>query len=162
MLVGGSQYFLFSPLLGEDHPIWLYNIFQRGWNHQPECYVSHVPSGEHNSKINPPKSLLKYFEAKDQSQKIHAFLLLLKCNAVDGRNPAPGMVLKPCSSWDFNYQPQLVQDFSHQEDLHRVLLLSSTTDSSSFGTLFFTVPKNPKPSLQSYYGIQSHPQDISG
>ena len=32
-LGGGFNYFLFSPLVGEDEPI-LIHMFQRGWNHQ--------------------------------------------------------------------------------------------------------------------------------
>jgi len=38
-LGGGFKYFLFSPLFREDKPI-LTNIFQRGWNHQPEKLTS--------------------------------------------------------------------------------------------------------------------------
>ena len=33
-LVGGFKDFWFSPLPGEDDPIWLYYTFQVGWNHQ--------------------------------------------------------------------------------------------------------------------------------
>ena len=33
-LGGDFKYFLFSPLFVEDARFWLYNIFQRGWNHQ--------------------------------------------------------------------------------------------------------------------------------
>ena len=29
--------FIFTPTWGND-PIWLYNIFQMGWNHQPRIY----------------------------------------------------------------------------------------------------------------------------
>ena len=38
------------------------------------------------------------------------------CHTVDGRNPKqpPGTVLKPCNN-GINYQPQLVQDFFHQQ-----------------------------------------------
>ena len=38
LLGGVFKYFLFSPLFGEDEPN-LTNIFQVGWNHQPELHV---------------------------------------------------------------------------------------------------------------------------
>ena len=38
-LGGGFQYFLFSPLFGEDEPNFDEHIFQRGWfNHQLERF----------------------------------------------------------------------------------------------------------------------------
>ena len=29
-----ETFFIFTPKIGEHNPIWLYNIFQMGWNHQ--------------------------------------------------------------------------------------------------------------------------------
>jgi len=41
ILVGGSKYFLFSPLFGEDFQFDKHS-FQRGWfNHQPDNLESH-------------------------------------------------------------------------------------------------------------------------
>ena len=35
-LIGGLEHFLFFPYIGINHPAQLTNIFQRGWNHQPD------------------------------------------------------------------------------------------------------------------------------
>ena len=56
-LGGGCKYFLFSPLVGEDEPI-LTNIFQLGWNHQLDGYMSygqHLVHGEGTSlsRVDP-------------------------------------------------------------------------------------------------------------
>ena len=47
-----SNIFIFTPIWGR-FPIWLYNIFQMGWNHQPVClyywgpvHVFSVPNGQ--------------------------------------------------------------------------------------------------------------------
>ena len=31
---------LIFPYIGNNHPNWLYNLFQRGWNHQPDWYIN--------------------------------------------------------------------------------------------------------------------------
>ena len=42
-IVGGGfkHFFIFTPTRGR-FPIWLYNIFQRGWNHQLVYIISQV------------------------------------------------------------------------------------------------------------------------
>ena len=75
LLVGGFKYFLFSPLLGEMIQIWLYNIFQMGWNHhQPE---KHLASGS----IRSPPPYGPYHLWRDTPPKtevwLTAFLVVL-------------------------------------------------------------------------------------
>ena len=42
-LGGGFKYIVFSPLFGEDDPIWLcFNIFQMGWNNQIVWYLDDI------------------------------------------------------------------------------------------------------------------------
>ena len=43
-LGGGFTYVLFSSLFGEDEPV-LTNIFQRGWNQQPDVIYSSLICG---------------------------------------------------------------------------------------------------------------------
>ncbi len=52
------------------------------------------------------------------------------------------MVLKPYIYWDFNYQPQLVQDFSHQQS-HYVFQAPSISQMLN-GAGIFTYHENPK------------------
>ena len=43
-MVVSKIFFAFTRKLGEDDPIWLYHIFQMGWNHQPVFHVRYTLS----------------------------------------------------------------------------------------------------------------------
>ena len=52
ILVGGLEHLLFSIIYGIILPI-DYDIFQRGWNHQPDNMSSYIASGWKNWKSSP-------------------------------------------------------------------------------------------------------------
>ena len=47
-----NRFFYFHPLNWENNPIWLYNVFQMGWNHQLD-FVGNKGGGVNETKWAP-------------------------------------------------------------------------------------------------------------
>ena len=71
-LVGGFKHFLFSPLPGGNDPIWLYHIFQIGWNHQ--LVVETVDRGYNQFGKLRRTTLLKDSPLRFGTRKLQGFL----------------------------------------------------------------------------------------